>query len=559
MSKWICIASMLMGQLLLAQGPEKSSSDSLVSFSYSQLLNAYKKERDSSNRTRYLNAYLQKAKYHKHFEKIVAGYKNLLHNSPEHKRLSYADSMVLTAEKSKDSLLLAKSYLTKGVVFYRRTMYSLALDNYLKANALVSNAKESRYLRYKIKYNIAHIKQYLGDYQEALVLFNDCLEFYVNSYPRPYLNTLHSVALCHSNLGNYSLSNDFCSLGLETGMEIGNQSMDPYFLLLQGVNAYHLKSYHQAIKILCDVLPEMERKRDFANETSTRVHIGLSLWEMGRFDAAISYFQDMDSTFSLKNYINPQFIQAYKHLIDYYAKENNQERQSFYSQRLIAADSVIHNKYKELSSTVYKEYNLAKLEVEKNKLYEKSTRLKQYGFLLTLLVTLLLGYILWRWKQSKFSQKQYHLSEEIQLQEDSDSDQNVPPDTREAILHNLKKFEQQKDYLDDVNLGALAIKFNTNSKYLSMIIKDAYNKTFTSYINDLKVDELTRLLSDKKQIRHYNYSNLTELLNFGSISRFTRAFKSRTGMTVQGYIQQLEKSERHQKTSKSSGYKKTLR
>lgn len=92
-----------------------------------------------------------------------------------------------------------------------------------------------------------------------------------------------------------------------------------------------------------------------------------------------------------------------------------------------------------------------------------------------------------------------------------------------------------------------------------MIIKDAYNKTFTSYINDLKVDELTRLLSDKKQIRHYNYSNLTELLNFGSISRFTRAFKSRTGMTVQGYIQQLEKSERHQKTSKSSGYKKTLR
>src|SRR5690606_18627048 len=167
----------------------------------------------------------------------------------------------------------------------------------------------------------------------------------------------------------------------------------------------------------------------------------------------------------------------------------------------IAAGSVIHNKDKERSSTVYKEYNLAKLEVEKNKLYEKSTRQKQYEFLFTLLVTLLLGYILWRWNQSKFSDNQYHLTEQIELQENSESDQSVPPDTREAILHNLKKFEQQKDYLDDVNLGALAIKFNTNSKYLSMIIKDAYNKTFTSYINDLKVDELTRLLSDKKQIQ----------------------------------------------------------
>ena len=544
MSKWICIISVLFGQLLLAQSPEKISSDSLLSFSYGQLLKEYKKERDSSQRTLYLLAYLHKAKYNQDSKKIIAGYKNLLHNAPENLRLSYADSMVITAEKSRDSVLLATAYLTKGVVYYGRKMRQLALEYYLKADDLATGAEVSPYLRYKITYNIAHIKQYLGDYQEALVLFNSCLEFYMDNHPRAYLNTLHSVALCHSNLGNYSLSNDFCQLGLESGLEIANHTMDPYFILLQGVNTYHLQSYHQAIDTLCAILPEIEKKEDFANVTSAKVHIGLSLWKLDRFDEAILYFQDMDRTFSLKNYINPQFLEAYKLLIEYYTKENDQQRQNFYSQRLITADSVIHNKYKELSSTVYKEYNLAKLQNEKNALHQRSTRIQLYSFLWKLLVVFLVGYSMWRWYQQKRSDKKYHIPEKIRPRGEKYYDQNVPSDTRETILYNLKKFEKEKEYLDDINLSSLALKLNTNSKYLSIIIKDTYDKTFTSYINDLKVDELERILRTKKHVRHYNYANLTELLNFGSISRFTRAFKSRTGMTVQGYIEQMEKTER---------------
>lgn len=142
----------------------------------------------------YLSAFLNKAKSEKHWEEIVNGYKNYMHYSSGDLKLTYADSMIYTANKSKDESLIGSAYLSKGIVYYGQKNHIQALDNYLIANGYISKTSDD-YQKYKVQYSIAHIKYYLGFYGEAIALFEGCLKYFKNTNTRAYLNTIHSLDL----------------------------------------------------------------------------------------------------------------------------------------------------------------------------------------------------------------------------------------------------------------------------------------------------------------------------------------------------------------------------
>ena len=540
---------MLIGHLLFAQGLEDTSSDFLSTMDYDELFVAFQEEQDQLIKKLYLIAYLNKAKKDNNPSKMVAGYKNLLHHSPVYLRSAYADSMILTAQKFRDTSLLTSSYLTKGIVYYGNRMYQKALKQYLIADDLASRIDTSAYLSHKIKFNIGCIKFYLGDYEEALRLYKGCLNFYKGKYPRPYLNTIHAISLCYNHLGDYNKSNNFNALGLKTGLEVGNQKMDPYFIHSQGINAYHLQSYQKAIELITGVLIAIEKNNDFAKVTLGKFYIGMSLWELNRFEEAILYFEEVDKTFEHKNYIEAEFRNAYRLLVSYYTEKRNQERRNYYTNRLIEVDSVIHNRYKILSSTVHKDYNMAKLQDERVILREKSSKLEQYRIIWQSVAVVLFTIILW-WsvKRLRIYSKLPKRFRGAKLEEPTDSKYYIPTHTYNEITKQLKEFERQKDYLQDISLGNLAAKFETNSKYLSKVIHDIRSKAFSTYINDLKVEELKRILKKNKNIREFNYNALVEIVGFGTVSRLTRAFKSRTNTTIAEYIKQLEAMEKKKET-----------
>lgn len=99
-------------------------------------------------------------------------------------RLKYADSMVQTAVKSRSPELIGSAQLSKGIVYYSQKNYVKAYDYYIKANESISKT-ENDYLIYKTKYHIAQIKYYLGFYDEAISLFNDCIEYFKKISPAP--------------------------------------------------------------------------------------------------------------------------------------------------------------------------------------------------------------------------------------------------------------------------------------------------------------------------------------------------------------------------------------
>lgn len=66
---------------------------------------------------------------------------------------------------------------------------------------------------------------------------------------------------------------------------------------------------------------------------------------------------------------------------------------------------------------------------------------------------------------------------------------------KKSILEQLEAFEKEKKYLDkNLSLDAIAAAFETNSKYLSQIIKQERKKKFPQYINDLRINWLIESL-----------------------------------------------------------------
>lgn len=88
----------------------------------------------------------------------------------------------------------------------------------------------------------------------------------------------------------------------------------------------------------------------------------------------------------------------------------------------------------------------------------------------------------------------------------------------------------------DFNLNTLVSMVDSNTSYVSWCINDAFGKNFKTLLNEYRIREASRRLSDSK-----NYGNMTiqaiyENLGYKSASNFIKAFKNVMGMTPSMYM-----------------------
>lgn len=118
---------------------------------------------------------------------------------------------------------------------------------------------------------------------------------------------------------------------------------------------------------------------------------------------------------------------------------------------------------------------------------------------------------------------------------------NISSKTEKELLNKLNKFEEEKMYLKrEVNLNFLAKKFDTNTKYLSEIIKSYKNKNFNQYLNELRIDELIRQLNSNQEVLNTRVSYLASDFGFNSHSSFTTVFTQYVGKSPSEYIKDLK-------------------
>ncbi|WP_144212971.1 AraC family transcriptional regulator [Flavobacterium anhuiense] len=552
----VLLSLLFFSQLVISQRNSFPIPDSLKNKSYKYLDERIEElESDDSKTAVYLYTYLQKAKREENWNEIVNGYQNFMHAAPEKFRSKYADSIVYAAKKTGDNTIIGASYLTKGIVYYSLKRHNQALDNYIIANNYISRIDDD-YLTYKLKYHIALVKYYLGYYDEAISLLNQCVTYFKKDASQPYLNSLHSLGLCYNRQGNYGHVTEINTLGLQECKNLGIQKLEVYFIHSEGINEYYKKDYASSIKKIQSSIEDLKNKKDFGNEAVGYFYIGKDYWALGKFEMAIPYFKKVDYLFNTKGYIRPDLREMYELLINYYKTKDNPKLQLYYIDQLLKADRVLNETFKYLVGKINKEYQTQELLLEKEKIQKQlDKKNSNYSVLVGFTSFLFLSFLFLTfryYRNRKLYKKNYdelmhksHITEQTykpRQRNEKPAILDINPETIALILKQMEKFEKEKKFLDkDMNLSKLSTSFNSNPRYLSNIIRHYRDKVFTEYINDLRIDYVIELLQSDKKARLFTNKALAEEAGFSSTQLFVNIFKAKTGMPTAFFIEQIKK------------------
>lgn len=487
----------------------------------------------------FAHAYLVTAKKARRDDHIFDAYRAMMHHCSDKLKLTYADSMYYTAVKIKDSSRIASALLTKGILYYDFMEYARAIDYLLKANKIVNRAKDE-YLSYKVKFNIGNVKMALGFYADAIPIFEQCVAFFGREGDTPYVSSAASLALCYTKMGQIEKSSKANERGLELAKKEENQKLIPYFARTEGMNEFFRGNYVSSMKKLSWALPMIIKNNDVKNEIAIYFYMGSNQLKLGNVKEAIGYFQKIDMAFAERNYVSPEFRHAYEILIKYWKGKRNPEKQLFYIGRLQKADSVTHEKFRYLSSRVIKEYDTEELNRQQHLLKEaiQDNFTRNFCFaVFTIAMILVCAFITTRWR----AKKKDDTGDAVKVGPAGEK-KEINPEIITAVLSRIEKFEEKKKFLEkDLTLVRFSAMVDCNSKYVSRIINDYKQKTYTEYINDLRIDYIVNLLKTEKKYRNYTFKALGQEAGFSTVQNFTRAFNNRMKMPVSEFLEGLGK------------------
>lgn len=523
----------------------------------------------------YLKAYLDKAKTERQLERLFAAYENYSYCGEPSLQLYYADSVLQTAKKISSKEKLGAAYEVLSIVNHNAKNYKKALDYLLIADRYAYKSDNTE-LKFNIKYGIANIKLYLGFYNDALILYKECADYYEEKSPYGYINCLESIANCYNKLRYFDEATKYNELALAEARKINYESSIGYYYYYEGINLYGKKQYQKTIEYLYKAEPTITELNDIAAKTISSYYIGRSYKALGDNAKAIVYFKKTDESFNKYKYFNPDLRSNYELLINEAKRTGNTSEQLYYINQLMRADSLLNTDYKYLSGKMYKEYDTKLLIAEKNRIerqlaWEENISHVLYiivGMLFITVITLLYRYLA---NQRKYKQRFKELlelkpvpveviSNQTEVYEDSvvkleDTISEDPqeketykkpvinPEVVTAVLKQLARFEEKSRFTQkDITLSGLAASLGTNSSYLSKIINHHKGTSFTGYLNDLRINYITELLKNEPRFRNFTMKALAEEGGFSTPQHFSKAFFAKNRIYPSFFISELDKA-----------------
>ena len=100
----------------------------------------------------------------------------------------------------------------------------------------------------------------------------------------------------------------------------------------------------------------------------------------------------------------------------------------------------------------------------------------------------------------------------------------------------LQHMTEERVYLQsELTIKDVADNLNVNTKYLSQVINEQLGQNFFNFINEYRVSEVKKRLSDNK-FKHFSILGIALECGFNSKSSFNNIFKKTTGQTPSQYI-----------------------
>ncbi len=112
------------------------------------------------------------------------------------------------------------------------------------------------------------------------------------------------------------------------------------------------------------------------------------------------------------------------------------------------------------------------------------------------------------------------------------SGSTLSEDQKISLISKLEHLVQvEKIFINEkLSIEDIAIKLDTNSKYISQVINETFNKNFYNYINSYRIEEAKLMLRSELSDK-YSILGIAQSVGFVSKSTFNVAFKRITGLT----------------------------
>lgn len=562
-SHYIFILLTIFSECLFAQKNGKYSDYYLIRRKYEGL-----SENDASAKP-FIDQYIAKAKKEKDYPRLVQGYLDgILYSPLPIDKLKFADSTILASKMTGNNDLISSAYLEKGVVYYFQFKnYNLALDEYLKAYEYSRNSKDVFYQN-RLSYLIGVVKSYIGYYEEAIEHFRNTTAFFKaeskkGMHPnllyaniRGYYNSIHQMAVCYRNLGEYRAADSLIEIGL-SGTSGSKEYMQEYgyFLKERGIEEFRKKQYQNAISSLKSSVGSIAAVNDFAWVTVCYSFLGKAYLALDNHAAAVTYFQKVDSVFQRHNFILPEVRDNYELLINHYKEENNIRQELYYTKQLIKVDNYLTKDFRYLTSKIHKEYDTKTLTEEMERLERKTSRSFWVNIIIGVVAgTSLIAIIIKHKRNEKLMQKNYEALEQVILSKDMLISSQIPAKHKEherksieeklkdEILSKLTQFERNNEFVEaGLTIAILADKFDTNSKYLSQIINEEKGMNFSRYLNVLRIGYITDKLYKDRKFLTYKIETLAKDCGIASRSNFSKLFQQINGIRPTDFIKKRQK------------------
>lgn len=516
---------------------------------------------DEQKEGKYIEYYLQKAKKENSKQDIVTGYRKKITYFKDYElQKLYADSLLLYATQVKDKQITGVAYNTKRYVEFVVKNYEKALDYGLQAEEYLEEV-EDFYTLNKVKGSIGAIYYHLEEYPKAYKFFKETTTYYKkksdNSYNnlRGYVSSLFGLSKAAFRLQKNDTLPALLDEGYTAAGKLKQKSKSletAYFSLVEGMYHHTLQDYQKSDSLLNAALPHIKENNDFANEHLVYLYLGKNVWQSGKKQQALGYFEKIDLLYQNKNFINTELSEAYSYIIAHYKEQKNPERQLHYTNILLQISNELQKNNKQLTTYLHTNLDTKKLEESKAQLEKEIIQNKAWSKVIYVIIAALIILIIGLFIGYKKSKKQLRDKYErlVEQRQNLQEKQEAPapaenpeqekaaveiPDTAQIILEKLATFENNKGFLQKITLEDLADELLTNRTTLSQVLNE-HKGGFKDYIKKLRIDYAVKEISSKPQLQELKLDVLAEEFGFGSAKSFSITFKEVTDMSVSDFI-----------------------
>ncbi len=496
----------------------------------------------------------------------------------------YANKLLNKTALISDSLVkenkVSFAYQILGKSYYSMNLLSTALE--YSSKALIINKRSNNIPEIIVTLlDMGNIYSDLGNDRFARKYYDEVI-VYCKKVEDEYSMSLayNNIGILQSNVLNYDSALYYYKKSLKIKKEI-NGFGDVITYSNISDNYRDMNMLDSSRKYLGLAMSLINNKESFLMQAVNYHNYALIYLKENQLEKARAYiFKSLKITIPKK--FNSQILDSYKVLSEIYEKQNNFIEALKYHKKYAKLNDSLKTANQNVQISLVELLFVSEnqqLKIDKLKVEDELKNVKIIGFqnkqivLIIGLILLLLIAIIFFIQKSRIKQAYRRIVDEnvkmsdlrleikalkklqqktkssvsqgtsqIKLDDVKYSDSSLSDEQKRSIADKITKaIDEDKLFLDeDFRLDSLVTEIEVNKTYISQVLNEILDTTFSEIVNLYRIEEAKSLLIDDEN-KNLTIEAIAQKAGFKSSSTFNRVFKNETGVTPSFFLKNVRK------------------